>query len=475
MNDLVGDQAKKYSLVESKIISLVNSYGFDEVRTPLAEVTELFERSIGSSTDIVNKELYSFEDRNNKSISIRPEGTAGVVRALIENDLDRHGIDVWYLGPMYRYERPQKGRLRQFQQFGVESLIDQEKSSQEELIRMELKVIGCLLDIVEVLNIKDFKLEINNIGSSETKKKYSKELVSFLETNLDKLSDTEKNRLSTNPLRILDSKDPITRDILKSAPEYTDFLSKDEKQHLSKLTNAIEENYIKPHIQQNLVRGLDYYSGIVFEVVCNDLGAQNAIAGGGFYSELFEEFGGSTQITSALFGYGSFDQVSVDNSAKALFYFSFGLPAFSLIKIFSTFLFARNDTKTPFKFSLISVILNIIISLVFFSQIGFIIIPIATTISSWFNGIILLIFVINKNYFKFSSSFLIQITKIIFSNIISILIFYFLINFLSSSLDYANNYKFIFIIFIILLTFFSYIGVSLLIKAFKITDINLKY
>ena len=257
MNDLVGDQAKKYSLVESKIISLVNSYGFDEVRTPLAEVTELFERSIGSSTDIVNKELYSFEDRNNKSISIRPEGTAGVVRALIENDLDRHGIDVWYLGPMYRYERPQKGRLRQFQQFGVESLIDQEKSSQEELIRMELKVIGCLLDIVEVLNIKDFKLEINNIGSCETKKKYSKELVSFLETNLDKLSDTEKNRLSTNPLRVLDSKDPITRDILKSAPEYTDFLSKDEKQHLSKLTNAIEENYIKPHIQQNLVRGLD--------------------------------------------------------------------------------------------------------------------------------------------------------------------------------------------------------------------------
>ena len=233
MNDLVGDQAKKYSLVESKIISLVNSYGFDEVRTPLAEVTELFERSIGSSTDIVNKELYSFEDRNNKSISIRPEGTAGVVRALIENDLDRHGIDVWYLGPMYRYERPQKGRLRQFQQFGVESLIDQENSSQEELIRMELKVIGCLLDILEVLNIKDFKLEINNIGSSETKKKYSKELVSFLETNLDKLSDTEKNRLSTNPLRILDSKDPITRDILKSAPEYTDFLSKDEKQHLS--------------------------------------------------------------------------------------------------------------------------------------------------------------------------------------------------------------------------------------------------
>ncbi len=184
---------------------------------------------------------------------------------------------------------------------------------------------------------------------------------------------------------------------------------------------------------------------------------------------------GSTQITSALFGYGSFDQESVNNSAKALFYFSFGLPAFSLIKIFSTFLFARNDTKTPFKFSLISVILNIIISLTFFSQIGFIIIPIATTISSWFNGIILLIFVINKNYFKFSPSFLIQITKIIFSNIISILIFYFLINILSSSLDYANNYKFIFIILIILLTFFSYIGVSLLIKAFKITDINLKY
>ena len=184
---------------------------------------------------------------------------------------------------------------------------------------------------------------------------------------------------------------------------------------------------------------------------------------------------GSEQITSALFGYGSFDQLSVNNSAKALFYFSFGLPAFSLIKIFSTFLFARNDTTTPFKYSLISVMLNIIISLTFFSQIGFIIIPIATTISSWFNGIILLIFVINKNYFKFSSNFLIQIIKIIFSNIISIFIFYYLTNFFDTFLDYQNNLKFIFIVLIVLLTFVSYIGVSIITKAFKISDINLKY
>ena len=184
---------------------------------------------------------------------------------------------------------------------------------------------------------------------------------------------------------------------------------------------------------------------------------------------------GSEQITSALFGYGSFDEASVKNSSRALFYFSFGLPAFSLIKIFSTFLFARHDTKTPFKFSLISVILNIIISLTFFSKVGFIIIPIATTISSWFNGIILLIFVINKNYFKFSPDFIAQLIKIIFSNIISILIFYILLNFLSSSLDYENIYKFIFIILIVFLTLVSYIGVSILIKAFKISDINLKY
>jgi len=184
---------------------------------------------------------------------------------------------------------------------------------------------------------------------------------------------------------------------------------------------------------------------------------------------------GSEQITSALFGYGSFDQLTVSNSAKALFYFSFGLPAFSLIKIFSTFLFARNDTKTPFKYSLISVILNIIISLTFFSQIGFIIIPIATTISSWFNGLILLVFVTNKNYFKFNSSFIKQITKIIFSNIIAIFIFYTLINILGTYLDYENNYKFIFIILIVLLTFVSYIGFSIIIKAFKISDINLKY
>ena len=184
---------------------------------------------------------------------------------------------------------------------------------------------------------------------------------------------------------------------------------------------------------------------------------------------------GSEQITSALFGYGSFDKLSVSNSAKALFYFSFGLPAFSLIKIFSTFLFARNDTKTPFKYSLISVILNIVISLMFFSKVGFIIIPIATTISSWFNGIILLVFVINKNYFKFSKNFIIQISKIIISNIFTIFIFYFLINFLENSLYYENNYKFILIVLIVLLTFVSYIGISIIIKAFKISDINLKY
>ena len=184
---------------------------------------------------------------------------------------------------------------------------------------------------------------------------------------------------------------------------------------------------------------------------------------------------GSEQITSALFGYGSFDQLSVNNSAKALFYFSFGLPAFSLIKIFSTFLFARNDTKTPFKYSLISVILNIIISLTFFSQIGFIIIPIATTISSWFNGIILLIYVINNNYFKFNRNFIFQITKIIFSNIISTFVFYFLINYLATQLEYENQYKFIFIFLIVLLTFISYVVISIIIKVFKISDINLRY
>ncbi len=184
---------------------------------------------------------------------------------------------------------------------------------------------------------------------------------------------------------------------------------------------------------------------------------------------------GSEQITSSLFGYGSFNQQSVFNSSKALFYFSFGLPAFSLIKIFSTFLFARNDTKTPFKYSLISVILNILISLIFFSKIGFIIIPIATTISSWFNGIILLIFVINKNYFKFSPNFLKQMLKIIFSNIVAISIFYFLLNFLSSYFEYGNSLKFLYIILIVLFTFVSYVGVSIIIKAFKISDINLKY
>ncbi len=183
----------------------------------------------------------------------------------------------------------------------------------------------------------------------------------------------------------------------------------------------------------------------------------------------------SEEITSSLFGYGSFDTESVKNSAKALFYFSLGLPAFSLIKIFSTFLFARNDTNTPFKVSVISVIVNVLISIIFFNRIGFIIIPIATSISSWLNGIILMIIVINKNYFSFSSNFHFSILKILFSNFITLGIFIYLIKFFSEYLTYGNNYKFLCIIILVIITFIMYIFISIATKAFKISDIKIKY
>ncbi len=183
----------------------------------------------------------------------------------------------------------------------------------------------------------------------------------------------------------------------------------------------------------------------------------------------------SEEITSSLFGYGSFDVESVKNSAKALFYFSLGLPAFSLIKIFSSFLFARNDTNTPFKISVLSVIINILISVIFFKEVGFIIIPIATTISSWLNGIILMIIVINKSYFNFSSNFHISILKILFSNFVTLSIFINLIKFFSEYLTYENNYKFLCIIILVIITFIMYILISIVTKAFKLSDIKIKY
>ena len=183
----------------------------------------------------------------------------------------------------------------------------------------------------------------------------------------------------------------------------------------------------------------------------------------------------SEEITSSLFGYGSFGEDSVQNSAKALFYFALGLPAFSLIKIFSSFLFARNDTSTPFKISLISVIINILLSIIFFKDFGFIIIPIATTLSSWFNGIYLLVIVLNKNFFKFSKNFFFSIFKILVSNLLTIGVFYFLINFFSKILSYQSNYKFLCIIGLVLFTFILYIFISIVTKAFKLSDIKIKH
>ena len=276
--------ANKIFFTEKILKKTFENFHFYEIRTPALEDTDLFKRSVGDTSDIVNKELYSFQDKNEKSITLRPEGTASVIRSIIEKKLDGDPQKLWYLGPMWRYERPQKGRYRQFNQAGVEILGYEEGMSELELISMV-----CCIN-------KEFKIEspvikINHLGNNETKNNFCKALVKYLSPMKESLNEKDLSRLSKNPLRILDTKDSKIQSILKKGPQISDYLS-EESLNMLKLIKKTFSNDCEIIIDHNLVRGLDYYSGFVFEAISPNLGAQNAYLGGGRYDNLCKQLGG---------------------------------------------------------------------------------------------------------------------------------------------------------------------------------------
>ena len=276
--------AEKIFKVEELLKLSFSSFNFSEIRTPALEETDLFKRSAGDVSDIVNKEIYSFFDRNDKSISLRPEGTAGVIRSMIEKKQDTLTNKFWYIGPMWRYERPQKGRFRQFNQAGVEILGYEEGSSEFELISL-------ICNIIEDLDVKDAKIKINHLGDPDTKKKYCEDLVSYLTPYLEELSETERERLQKNPLKVLDSKNERTQEILKNGPVLKKYLPLENIQLLNNIKETFSE-FNNIEIDYSLVRGLDYYSGFVFEASSSNLGAQDSFLGGGRYDILSEKLGG---------------------------------------------------------------------------------------------------------------------------------------------------------------------------------------
>ena len=276
--------AEKIFKVEELLKLSFSSFNFSEIRTPALEETDLFKRSAGDVSDIVNKEIYSFLDRNDKSISLRPEGTAGVVRSMIEKKQDTLTNKFWYIGPMWRYERPQKGRFRQFNQAGVEILGYEEGSSEFELISL-------ICNIIKDLDVKDAKIKINHLGDPDTKRKYCEDLVSYLTPYLEELSETERERLQKNPLKVLDSKNERTQEILKNGPVLKKYLPLENIQLLNNIKETFSE-FNNIEIDYSLVRGLDYYSGFVFEASSSNLGAQDSFLGGGRYDILSEKLGG---------------------------------------------------------------------------------------------------------------------------------------------------------------------------------------
>jgi len=289
MNDILPDETPSWQFVERCFRNVVRRYGYKEIRFPILEQTQLFKRSIGEITDIVEKEMYSFEDRNGDSLSLRPEGTAGCVRAA-----DQHGLlynqqqRLWYSGPMFRHERPQKGRYRQFEQFGIEAFGMAGPDIDAEVILLSAQLWRGL-DIAKSLTLK-----INNIGSSEDRAKYGSELRSYLSSCASQLDRDSQDRLDTNPLRILDSKDPETQVILENAPIMTAFLNQESQDHYERLKQLLSDADLDYSENPKLVRGLDYYNNAVFEWTTNDLGAQGTVCAGGRYDGLVTKLGGKS-------------------------------------------------------------------------------------------------------------------------------------------------------------------------------------
>ncbi len=288
--DLLPKDTKKWQKLEKTIRNVSKIYNYEEIRTPIFENTELFHRSVGEETDIVSKETYDFVDRGKRKNTLRPEGTAPVVRSFIENKLYADKVPIkklYYMGPMFRYERPQKGRYRQFAQFGAEAF-----GSSSPLLDAE--IISYAVSVIKAFKIKDIEVHINSIGDKESKLNYKKALVEYLKDDIHTLCNDCQNRYKTNPLRILDCKIDKDKELLINAPKPIDYLNEESQDHFDKLITYLDAMEIKYVIDRNLVRGLDYYTHTVFEVNANlpTLGSQNTICGGGRYNHLVSSLGG---------------------------------------------------------------------------------------------------------------------------------------------------------------------------------------
>jgi len=287
MHDILPKESSAWRWLEQQLEQILSAYGFDEIRLPLLERTELFMRAIGQGTDVVEKEMYAFDDRNGESICLRPEGTAGVVRAALQHGLlNPPGIKLWYRGPMFRYERPQKGRQRQFHQTGVEVFGLQEASTDVELLALGTRLWrGLGIDgLVE--------LELNTLGDRADRLNYREALVAFLRPHADALDEDSRRRLETNPLRIFDSKLATTQEILRDAPRLIDLIGDEARAHFDQVCAMLDQLGICYRLNPGLVRGLDYYCRTVFEWTTDALGAQGTICAGGRYDELVEIQGG---------------------------------------------------------------------------------------------------------------------------------------------------------------------------------------
>ncbi|MGI9301646.1 MAG: histidine--tRNA ligase [Gammaproteobacteria bacterium] len=286
MHDILPEQSSPWWRAERVAREALVSYGYREIRAPIVERTELFARSIGEVTDIVEKEMYTFEDRSGDSLTLRPEATAGCVRAGIEHGLFHNQQQrMWYSGPMFRHERPQKGRYRQFYQFGAEAFGIATPDIDAEMILMTHR-------IWRTLGLDNVELEINTLGTSEARAAYRGRLVEYLSDHEGRLDEESKRRLQSNPLRVLDSKNADMREVIAAAPSLLDHLDSDSQDHFEQLKSRLDDASIRYRINTRLVRGLDYYTRTVFEWITDDLGAQNAICGGGRYDDLVTQLGG---------------------------------------------------------------------------------------------------------------------------------------------------------------------------------------
>ncbi len=293
MNDILPSQTPVWQYLEDIVRETLDAYGYQQIRLPVVEQTDLFKRSIGEVTDIVEKEMYTFNDRNDESLTLRPEGTAGCVRACEEHGLLFNQVQrLWYSGPMFRYERPQKGRYRQFHQVGVEAFGMRGPDIDAELILLTARLwkkLGLSSSV---------RLEINSLGTAQDRASYREDLVAYLSGHINKLDPDSRRRLDTNPFRILDSKNPDTQAILDGAPGFADYLDSESEQHFNQLCAILDASGIEYRVNPRLVRGLDYYGKTVFEWITSELGAQGTVCAGGRYDGLVEQLGG--RVTPAV-------------------------------------------------------------------------------------------------------------------------------------------------------------------------------